>query len=346
MSGSARGHAVVESRFRSVNRSLDEPNTLGKSAVPLTIHITDQVYPAVVAEVKAAAPTAVIRNFSSQEDFEAAIEEADIIAAVHLSRQALARASRLKWLQSWSAGPDHTLTPELIASPVLVTSAKGNGAIPLAEHAMMLMLMLDRDMRRSFRAQAERKWDRFFHGELNGKTCGIIGAGHSGVDLALKAKAFHMRVLGLRRGTQVPPHFDRMFTRSQLREVLAECDFVVMTAPLTSETCGMIGRDELAAMKQTAFYVCISRGGIVDDDALYEALRNGRIAGAGLDAHSVEPLPADSRFRDLDNVIITPHHGAFTMASRRRAVEIFTNNVRRFLAGEPLMNLVNKRAGY
>src|SRR5690606_25788785 len=150
----------------------------------------------------------------------------------------------------------------------LLTSAKGNGAIPLAEHAMMLMLMLDRDMLRSFRAQTERRWDRFFHGELNGKTCGIIGTGHSGTDLALKAKAFHMRVLGLRRGTQVAPHFDRMFTRAQLTEFLAECDFLVITAPLTAETHGMIGRDELTAMKPTAYYVCISRGGIVDDDAL------------------------------------------------------------------------------
>jgi phosphoglycerate dehydrogenase-like enzyme len=314
--------------------------------MPLTIHITDQIYPTVVAEVEAAAPTAVVRNFPSQEEFEAAIGEADIVATVHLSQQALARARKLKWLQSWSAGPDHTLTPELIASPVLVTSAKGNGAIPLAEHAMLLMLMLDRDMFRSFRAQAERKWDRFFHGELNGKTCGIIGTGHSGVDLALKVKAFHMRVLGLRRGTQVPPHFDRMFMRSQLPEFLAECDFVVMTAPLTSETRGMIGREEFAAMKPTAYYVCISRGEIADDDALYEALHTRRIAGAGLDAHAVEPLPADSRFRDLDNVIITPHHGAATMDSRRRAVEIFTNNVRRFLAGEPLVNLVDKHAGY
>lgn len=314
--------------------------------MPLTIHICDQIYPDVVEEVEAAAPTAVIRNFLSQEEFEAAIGEADIVATVHLSRQALARASRLKWLQSWSAGPDHTLTPELIVSPVLVTSAKGNGAIPLAEHAIMLMLMLDRVMLRSFHAQAQRKWDRFLHGEMNGKTCGIIGTGHSGVDLALKAKAFHMRVLGLRRGTQAPAHFDRMFTHSQLREFLAESDFVVVTAPLTRETRGMIGRDELTAMKSTAYYVCISRGGIVDDDALYEALRDRQIAGAGLDAHAVEPLPADNRFRDLDNVIITPHHGAATMESRRRAVGIFTDNVRRFVAGEPLMNLVDKAAGY
>ncbi len=312
----------------------------------LTIHITDQIYPDTVAEVVAAAPNASVRYFASQKAFEASIGEADIAAAVSLAPEALARAGKLKWLQSWAAGADHTLTPELVASPIVITSAKGNGAIPLAEHAMMLMLMLDRDAPRSFRAQAQGKWDRFLHGELCGKTCGIVGTGHAGADLALKAKAFHMRVLGLRRGTQALPNFDRMFMRAQLYEFLAECDFVVVTAPLTPETRSMIGRKAFAAMKPTAHYVCVSRGGIADDDALYEALRNGRIAGAGLDAHVVEPLPADARFRNLDNVIITPHHGAATMESRRRAVEIFTDNIRRFLAGESLVNLVDKRAGY
>jgi phosphoglycerate dehydrogenase-like enzyme len=314
--------------------------------MPLTIHITDQVLPTVVSEVKAAAPEAVVRYFATQEEFEAAIDEADVVATVQLSPQALARAKRLKWVQSWSAGPDHTLTPELIASSIPVTSAKGNGAIPLAEHAMMLMLMLDRDVLRSLRAQKEKVWDRFFHGELNGKTCGIIGTGYSGADLALKAKSFHMRVLGMRRSLQPAPNFDRMFARDQLKELLAESDFVVVTAPLTPETKGMIGREEFSAMKSTACYVCISRGGIADDDALYEALRSRQIAGAGLDAHAVEPLPPDSRFRTLDNLIITPHHGAVTMGSRQRAVDIFTSNIQKFLSGEPLGNLVDKQAQY
>lgn len=314
--------------------------------MPLTIHITDQVIPTVVAEVEAAAPGAVVRYFADQQDFEDAVEDADIVATVQLSPAALARARKLKWVQSWSAGPDHTLTDELIASPVLVTSAKGNGAVPLAEHAMMLMMMLDRDVLRSLRAQRARSWDRFFHGELNGKTCGIVGTGYCGVDLALKARAFHMRVLGLRRGTDTPPHFDRMYSRSELKEFLAECDFLVMTAPLTPETRGMIGPEELAVMKPTAFYVCISRGDIVDDEALLNALRNGRIAGAGLDAHAVEPLPADSPFRDLDNVIITPHHGAVTMASRRRGLDMFLANLRNFQNGEPLHNVVDKQARY
>lgn len=312
----------------------------------LTIHITDQVFPTVVAETEAAAPGARVRFFDDQDEFEAAISEADIVATVSLSPEALARAKKLKWVHSWSAGPDHTLTPELAESDVPATSSKGNGAIPLAEHAMMMMMMLDREMPRSFLAQSERRWDRFFHGELNGKTCGIIGTGYTGVDLAAKAKAFHMRAIGLRRGEGEAENFDRMFPREALREFLAECDFLVMTAPYTNETAGMIGSEELAIMKPTARYVCISRGGIVDDKALLAALRSKIIAGAGLDAHAVEPLPPDSPFFELDNVIITPHHGAVTMASRRRAVDIFLDNLGRFQRGEPFKCLVDKEAGY
>ncbi|MET3794737.1 D-2-hydroxyacid dehydrogenase [Aquamicrobium terrae] len=312
----------------------------------LTIVMTGQEIPTLVEEVQAAAPGAQVLHFKSQAEFEAALPEADIAATVLIGPEALARARKLKWVQSWSAGPDHTLTPELIASDVLVTCARGNGAIPLAEHAIMMMLMLDRQMTRSFRAQQERRWDRFFHGELNGRTCGIVGTGFSGIELARKAKAFHMRMIGLRRTAQSTPSFDRIYGQGELKAFLAECDFLIMAAPLTPQTRGMIGAEELAAMKPSAFYVCFSRGGIVDDDALLEALRSGRLAGAGLDAHNVEPLPPDSPFWGLDNVIITPHHGAVTMMSRRRGLDIFLENLKRFQAGQPLLHLVDKETGY
>jgi phosphoglycerate dehydrogenase-like enzyme len=314
--------------------------------MPLTIHITASDMPDVVAAVEAAAPGAIVRYFPEQAAFEAAIADADIVATVRIGADALARAKRLKWVQSWSAGPDHTLTPELSASDVQVTSAKGNGAIPLAEHAMMLMLMLDRDAHRSFRAQAERRWDRFFHGELNGSTLGIIGTGFTGVDLARKARAFHMRVIGMRRSAELVEGFDAMFPRAELHAFLAQCDFLVVTAPLTPETAGMMDAAAFAAMKPTSFFVCISRGGIADDAALIEVLRSGRIAGAGLDAHAVEPLPADSPFRTLENVILTPHHGAVTMGSRQRGLDIFLENLRRYQRGETLLHLVDKDAGY
>ncbi len=146
-------------------------------------------------------------------------------------------------------------------------------------------MMLNRNAYRWIEGHRNRKWDAFFHGELNGKTVGIIGAGYSGVDLALKAKAFHMTVLGLRRNNQPTPNFDEMFTPDRLHEFLGRSDFVVVTAPKTPETTDMLGEAEFRAMKKTAFYVRFSRGGVANDEALYKAITEGWIAGAGLDAH-------------------------------------------------------------
>ncbi|MEV0283180.1 D-2-hydroxyacid dehydrogenase [Kribbella sp. NPDC050820] len=256
----------------------------------------------------------------------------------------LAKAPRLRWVHSPSAGVDADLTPEMKASPVVLTSSAGNGGISLAEHSILLMLMLDRDVPRWMRAQADRRWDHYRHGELAGKTVGIYGLGNSGLDLARKAKAFHMRVLGVRRRPELPsPDVDELCDVDRL---LAESDFVVVTAPRTPSTAGVFDRDAFARMKETAYFICISRGGIADDDALLEALQSGQIAGAGLDAHGVEPLPADSPFWSLPNVIVTPHNGATSHGTARRGEEIVLENLRRFVAGEPLHNVVDKAAGY
>jgi phosphoglycerate dehydrogenase-like enzyme len=234
----------------------------------------------------------------------------------------------------------------MIDSSVVAISCKGNGAVPLAEHAMMLMLMLNRDARRWLRAQAEHRWDHWNHPELNGLTCGIIGLGHSGQDLALKCKAFHMRVLGMRRTPRPTPNVDELFARAALHEFLAQSDFVVVTAPLTSETAGMLGETEFRAMKPSAYFVCYSRGGLADDGALLRALQEGWIAGAGLDAHGQEPLPPDSPFWDLPNVIVTPHNGASTPFTRQRGIDIFVENLRRYQANRSLLNVIDKEAGY
>jgi phosphoglycerate dehydrogenase-like enzyme len=256
-------------------------------------------------------------------------------------------APRLRWLHSPAAGVDKDLTPRVRESDVILTSSAGNGGIPLAEHAVMLMLMLSRSASRWFEAQQKRVWDRFVHGELNGKTVGIVGLGNAGSDLALKARAFHMRVLGLRRRTHLPaPNVDRVYSRDELTEFLTETDFVVVTAPRTTETAGLFDRTAFAAMKPSAYFICISRGGIADDEALLDALRRGVIAGAGLDAHGVEPLSPDSEFWRLPNVIVTPHNGATTAETAQRGLDIVVENLRRFVNGEPLLNVVDKAAGY
>ncbi len=311
----------------------------------LTVWMSGQATPEQLAQIRAATPGAEVRHFASQEELEAQIEEAEVVAG-NLSPAALARAKRLKWVQSWAAGPDALMYPEMRASDILCTSCKSNGAIPLAEHAIMLMLMLNRDALRWHRAQEAGRWESRPHGELNGLTCGIIGLGYSGQDLALKCKAFHMRTLGLRRTAVPTPNIDELFTHDRLHDLLAQSDFVVVTAPRTPETVGMLGEAEFRAMKPTAYYICFSRGGIADDAALLRALQEGWIAGGGLDAHDQEPLPPDSPFWSLPNAIVTPHNGATTPQTRQRGVDIFVENLRRYQAGRELVNVIDKQAGY
>ena len=204
---------------------------------------------------------------------------------------------------------------------------------------------MDRPMRYFLAKRAEGP--ALFIADRMDTLVGIFGLGNSGSDLALKAQAFHMRVLGLRRNPdRTVPGVDKMYTHDQFHAFLAESDFVVVTAPSTAETAGMFDEAAFRAMKPTAYFIVISRGGIADDAALLKALQEGWIAGAGLDAHGVEPLPSDSPFWDLPNVVITPHNGATTFGTAQRSVEIFVDNLKRFVAGERLHNIVNKQAGY
>lgn len=309
------------------------------------IFVTGETAAERLDELKAIAPQADIRHFDPIRKMEREIGDADIIGGP-VSSRALARAGKLKWVHSWHAGPNKQLFPEFIASDILLTCSKGNGAIPLAEHAMMLMLMLNREAMRWIKAQRWRRWKRHSHGELNGLTCGIIGTGYSGADLALKAKAFHMRVVGMRRQNVPAPNFDKMYSRDQIIEFVKECDFLVVTAPLTPETKGMLGEAEFRAMKPTAHYICFSRGGLADDAVLYRALKEKWIAGAGLDAHDVEPLPITSPFWGLSNAIITPHNGATSWKTPIRGFEIFADNLARYQRDEPLINVVDKIHGY
>lgn len=294
------------------------------------------------AYVEAAAGTQV-RFVDSLDDAADVFGEMEAVVG-HVSPDVLAKAPKLRWVHSPSAGVDSDLTPEMRSSPVVLTSSAGNGGIPLAEHSMLLMLMLSRDVPRWMRAQAEHRWDHYRHAELAGRTVGIYGLGNSGIDLAQKAKAFHMRTLGVRRRPDQPsPYVDEL---CDLDRLLAESDFMVVTVPRTPATAGVFDRDAFARMKPSAYFICISRGGIADDDALLDALRTGQIAGAGLDAHGVEPLPPESPFWSLPNVVVTPHNGATSDGNLRRSREIVADNIRRFVAGDPLHNVVDKIHGY
>jgi len=303
-------------------------------------------------ELQAAAPGLAVH--AVQELSLAACEGAgvgleDVGAVLGASpRDDLAFLPALRWVHSAAAGVDGWLESGSVPDGAVLTSAVGNGAIPLAEHALMLMLMLSREAPRWARAQQRHEWDRFTHGELAGSTLGIVGYGNSGQDLARKAAACHMWVQALRHTPSGPSDGDvrLLYGPDGLRELLATSDHVVVTAPLTPETRGLIGADELALLQPGAFLVVISRGGIVDEDALVDALRSGRLAGAGLDAHAHEPLAPGSPLWELPNVVVTPHNGATTRETAQRGREIALDNVARWAQGRPLRNVVDPRRGY
>ena len=298
-------------------------------------------------EIRAAAPDFEIEYFDDPPSLlDGSIADAEAIATIGLGPDAFAVAKRLKWLHIWSAGVEHTIYPELISSPVVITCIKGNAGIPMAEFAMMNIYLWTKKLLDYVAAHDRKEWRTGGHGELINKTVGIIGLGNSGADLARKCKAAHMRVLGLRRTATPCENVDVMYTRDRLHEFLGEADFVCITTPRTPETLGMLGEAEFRAMKSTAYLIVTSRGGIAQDGALLEALNRGWIAGASLDAHTTEPLPADSPFWTAPNAIITPHAAAGGTGNSVRGMDIFMDHLRRYVRGEPFRNQVDKAAGY
>lgn len=272
------------------------------------------------------------------------------IAAGGFPRDLLARAPKLRWLQQWSAGADWLMKePETAALDFVLTNASGVHAVPISEHIMAYLFAFARALPTAFRAQQEKRWDELDRSvfELAGKSMLLIGVGRIGARTAEIASALGMRVIGVRRSsTENVPGVDSMHLFSELPELLVDADFVVLTVPYTSETHHMIGAQELARMKRGSFIINIGRGGTIDEAALLEALDSGHIAGAGLDVFEEEPLPADSPFWTSERVIITAHYSGSTPEYNNRGFDIFIENLRRWAAGEPLQNVVDKVRGY
>jgi phosphoglycerate dehydrogenase-like enzyme len=232
------------------------------------------------------------------------------------------------------------------------TNGSGPHAIPIGEFVLAEMLMFAKDMPRILRNQRAKKWDRVGGNELYGSTVGIIGLGDIGMSLAERAQAMGCRVLATRRSIETAQGksgpVDELLPPSETNYLLQESDYVVVAAPLTPETRHMINAETLRLMKPTAFLFNIARGGLVDEPALIEALKSGVIAGAALDVFEQEPLPAESPLWEMENVIITPHISPTSGSGvfMRRHVELFTENLRRYLANKPLMNVVDVERGY
>lgn len=258
-------------------------------------------------------------------------------------------APRLKWIQLTSAGADRLINSGFVEDGITVTTVSGLHATPIGEFILSAMLMWAKGAPRTMRAQMRGEWTRFAPTELYGKTVGIVGIGHIGGEAARLAKAFGCRVIGTRRSTtsaEATPFADEVMPAAELPRLLAESDYVVLATPLTSETRGLIGEKELRTMKPTAFLVNIARGPVTVEADLIRALQEGWIAGAALDVFDQEPLPPDSPFWSMENVILTPHISGGTEIYNKRATEIFAANLRRYLNGSSLQNVVDPSRGY
>ncbi len=272
------------------------------------------------------------------------IVDADAVYG-RVDRDLLAAAHRLRWIQSPAIGLERTMFPELIAHPVVMTNPRGIFADDIADHVMALVTGFARQMPRLIRQQLQHRWThegyRVMH--LPDCTLGIVGLGGIGSAVARRAAAFEMRVIAVdARRTDRPPEVSELWSAARLHDLLGQSDFVVICAPETPETRGLFDSAAFKAMKPTAYLINIGRGKIVKLDALVEALRAGELAGAGLDVFEVEPLPADHPLWDMENVVITPHVAGVGPYTAERRHQVLLENLRRFVAGEPLINVVDK----
>lgn len=275
------------------------------------------------------------------DEFKARAPEADVIVVSGLWRNELiAACPKLRFVQSISAGTDQFDKPAFASAGLRLASAQGGNERAVAEHAMALILGQTRQIHLARDNQSAKFWRPMIgdrgrrEDELGGKTLVIVGLGRIGLRLATLASAFGIRVIGVRRQPQREPNVDVVVTPGHLHEVLAEADLVALTCPLTPETEGLIGKDALAAMKPGSFLINVARGKVVDEQALLQALASGRLAGAGLDCFHDEPLPADSPFWALPNVIVTPHSAGETRAYETNVVDILFDNLGRLSRGE------------
>lgn len=312
--------------------------------------------PAEIEQLRRAfAPAEFVHHHPADaEGIARALEDADVaVIPGDLDGRFLA-APELAWVHCGHAGLTRSAMPEVFERGLLVTGSAGRSAPALAQHGFYFALALTFDARRLFEQQDAHTWggiggyeNRF---ALWGKTLGIVGFGHTAKEMARLGKAFGMRVLVYRRSAAEPsPDVDLMFSADEgatVDQLLDEADVIMLAAQLTDATHHMFSAEQFARMKSTAYLVNMGRGALIDQDALIEALHAGKIAGAGLDVTEPEPLPADSALWDAPNVIITPHTTPRLPDRTQRTIDIVVENIRRYRAGEPLLNMLTERDIY
>jgi phosphoglycerate dehydrogenase-like enzyme len=305
---------------------------------------------------EAAATEAVV--VITADELSAHLSDAEIVCSYFIPHDWRTLAPNLRWLQFPGAGVDSLAKTGLLEadSGVIVTTAAGIHAETISEYVFGSMLMFNWNWPQMVRLQDEHVWAKsatWYHlggRELAGQTLGIIGLGHIGRRIAQLGKAFGMQVLGTRRSTNASTEqeqdIDQFFQPEQLHELLSQCDYIVISVPLTRETEKFIGEAELRIMRRNAYLVNIARGRIVDELALIKALREGWIAGAGLDVTEEEPLPSDSPLYSMPNVILTPHISGNSVHYDARLAALFADNLKRYRSGQQLQNRYEPSRGY
>lgn len=294
-------------------------------------------------------PAVEFRFCLAPADFVAAAADAQIIFSKSFPAGSLSTASHLRWVQAGTAGVDRVLAG-LAGRDVLLTNASGAHGVPMAELVLGMILGFAAGLHTAIRGPEDYNsvrgqilQEKF---ELEGQTLCVLGLGDIGGTLARKAQALGMRVIGVRRGTEPFPHVDGQVTPDRLLDVLPQADHVALCLPLTGETVGIVGAAELQAMKSSAYIYNVGRGSSIEPGALIQALQSGRIAGAGLDVTDPEPLPADSPLWGMRNVVLSRHTSGSSPFNADRITAIFAENLRRYLAGEPLLHRVDRQLGY
>lgn len=278
------------------------------------------------------------------KDAERVLPELEVIIAIghHIPPAMIAAAKKLKWIQALTTGTDALTAPGVMPPHVLLTSTRGVHGPQMSELAFLNMIALQRNFRKMQRNQAEAKWDQWAQPILEGKTIVIVGLGFLAEHLAERCKLFGMATIGVSGGRGRAPHFDEVHPRSALATVAARADFLMLLVPYAPDTHHLINREVIAAMKPTAFLINLARGGVLDEAALIEHLKAGKIAGAGLDIFSTQPLPPDNPLWTMPNVIITPNIGGRSDQFVRQTMSVVVPNLAAYTEGrlKDLRNLV------
>jgi phosphoglycerate dehydrogenase-like enzyme len=286
------------------------------------------------------------------EKLRAVVPQADAILYASFSdalTRILSLAGRVRWIHCLWTGVEGILTPEMLDHAATLTNGRGVFRWPLADWTIGVMLYFAFDFRRVIQQQEQRTWEPFIGTTLNGSTLGIVGYGSIGQAVAERARPFGVKVAALRRRPELLERdslVDDVYGPQQLRELMAASDYVLLVTPLTPQTRGMIGEAELAAIKSTGVLINIGRGPVVDEQALIRALESRRIRGAALDVFNTEPLPSDHPFWRMPNVLLSPHTADRVEGFLGPAFDCFFDNLDRFQQGQPLLNVVDKNAGY